>query len=103
MFSPEYILYSSIEIMFFIFFIISCYTTDRLNRFHQEDPDLRYGLNVAIECTVIFIGLYLGFIWKNGKVSKLQLQFCAHICPFLIITGITTLIATSKRIELAKL
>jgi len=101
--TSEWVIYLVVELAFIVFFIISCYNADKLNRLHEDDISLKYGLNVAIECTVVFIGLYLGFIWYTGRVSTLQVCFCGHIAPFLIVTGITALITTAKRIQTAPL
>ena len=98
-FSFEWLLYFIIELLLIVFFCISCYNADRLIKLGDEDTNIRNGLNVAIECVVIFIGIYLGFIWYRKDVSKLQLCFFGHISPFLILTGITALSATAKRIE----
>lgn len=103
-YSVEWVFYFIIEIALIAFLIISIYNTNKLVKFHEEDNSLKEGLNIAIECTVILVGIYLGFIWwkvyiKKNKLSTLQACFCGHISPFLIITGITTMIATSKRIS----
>jgi len=97
--SPEWILYLIIIIILIIFFGISCYNADRLIRFNDNDTDIRIGVNVAIECIIIFIGFYLLMIWKQGTISKLQTCFCGHIAIFLILTGAAAIAATAKYIE----
>lgn len=102
-FTPESLLYFSIELILIIFFIISCYNTDRLIRFKDEDVNLRNGITIAVESVVIFIGLFLFYIWhRNKKLSQLQMCFFGHIAPFLILNGIFALIGTIKRIENSK-
>jgi hypothetical protein len=98
-YSVEWILYLIIELSLIIFFIISCYNADRLIQFKNDDSAIRNGLNIAIECIIIFVGIYLGVIWYKGSVSKLQLCFFGHIAPFLILTGFAALSTTAKRIE----
>lgn len=95
----EWSIYFVVELALFAFFCVSCYNADRLIRFHDEDVNVRNGLNVAMEIVVIFIGIYLLVIWKTGKISALQTCFCCHIGIFLLMTGIATMAATSKRIE----
>ena len=97
-FSKEWLLYFIIELALIAFFIVSCYNADQLIKFKNEDIQIRNGLNIAIECVIIFIGIYLGFIWYKGNISKLQICFFGHISPFLILTGLAALSATSKRI-----
>jgi hypothetical protein len=101
-FSFEWIVYFIIILMLIAFFIVSCYNANRLIEFHEVDIDVKNGVNIAIECVIIFTGFFLGMIWKNNGISKLQLCFCFHVSLFLILTGISALIATSKRIEKSK-
>ncbi len=98
-FSLEWFVYFIIILALISFFIISCYNIDKLVRFHNEDVALKNGVNIAIECVVIFIGIFLFVIWYRGKITKLQLCFCGHVSIFLILTGIAALSATSKRIQ----
>ncbi len=98
-FSPEWIVYFIIILALIAFFIISCYNADRLIRFHDEDTDVKNGVNIAIECVIIFTGFFLFMIWYKGEISKLQLCFCGHVSIFLILTGIASMSATSKRIS----
>lgn len=97
-FSGEWMLYFTIELALIAFFIVSCYNADRLIKLKNEDSQIRNGLNIAIECVIIFIGFYLLLIWHKGNISKLQLCFFGHISPFLILTGFAALSATTKRI-----
>lgn len=97
-FSYEWLLYFMIELLLIAFFCVSCYNADRLIRLKDDDTSIRDGLNIAIECVIIFIGVYLGVICYKKNVSDLQLCFFGHISPFLILTGITALSATAKRI-----
>ena len=99
LFYIEWSIYFIIELALITFFIVSCYNADRLIRFHDEDVDIRNGLNIAMEIVIIFIGIYLLVIWKTGNISELQVCFCCHIGIFLLMTGIATMAATSKRIE----
>ena len=98
-FTPEWLLYFTIEIALIAFFIVSIYNIVRLNEPHVDDPQLKYGLNIAIECVVIIIGIFLGGIWWKNKITNLQLCFCGHLSPFLIITGIAAIVATSKHLN----
>ncbi len=98
-FSIEWTIYFIVILALIIFFIISCYNADRLIRLHDEDVDIKHGVNIAIECTLIFIGCFLFMIWYKEKISKLQLCFCGHISIFLILTGIAAISATSKLIN----
>jgi uncharacterized membrane protein YidH (DUF202 family) len=95
----EWSIYLIIELALIAFLIVSCYNADRLIRFHDEDTNIRNGLNIAMEIVIIFIGIYLLVIWKTGSISKLQICFCCHIGIFLLMTGIATMAATSKTIE----
>jgi D-alanyl-lipoteichoic acid acyltransferase DltB (MBOAT superfamily) len=106
--SKEWVLYLIIELALIAFFVVSCYNANRLIKFKDNDAAIRNGLNIAIECVIIFVGCYLGFIWykityRKGSVSKLQSCFFGHIAPFLVLTGLAALSATAKRIEQAKL
>ena len=103
-YSHEWLIYFIIELALLSFFVVSCYSADKLISQHQEDISLKYGLNIAIECVVVCVGIFLGLLFYNKiylskDMSKLQACFCGHISPFLIITGITALIATSHRIN----
>jgi hypothetical protein len=100
-FSWEWLWYFIIILALIAFFIVSCYNADRLIRFHDEDTDIRDGLNVAIECVIILVGFCLFAIWRQREITKLQLCFCGHISIFLILTGAAAMAATSKRIEQA--
>lgn len=96
----EWVIYFIIEIAFVVFFVMSCYNADILYRFNNENIDLRHGLDIAIEFSIVIIGIFILYIWNVGKITDLQICFCSHIAPFLIITGITAIISTSKRIKI---
>jgi len=81
------------------FFILSIYNLVQLERNNREDELLRSSINIAIECTIIFIGFLLFSIWHKGEITETQLWFCGHISIFLVLTGITSIIPTAKRIE----
>jgi hypothetical protein len=100
-FSIEWLLYFIIELSLIAFFIVSCYNADKLIRYKNEETEIRNGLNIAIECVIIFVGFYIGMLWYIGlkHISKLQICFCGHIAPFLVLTGLAALSATIKRIE----
>lgn len=98
-FTIEWLIYCIIELALVAFFIVSCYNADRLIKYKDEDINIRNGLNISIECVIIFIGLFLGYLSYNKNVSKLQLCFFSHISPFLVLTGITALSSTIKRIN----
>jgi len=94
--------YASIIFLLIILFCISCYNTDRLIRFHEDDTDIKFGVNIAIECILILAGIFLLMIFFRNKFDKFDICFCGHIAIFLILTGITTMISTAKRIELIR-
>ena len=99
-FSIEWLVYFTIELILISFFIISIYNVIRFEVYHDEDLSLRNSLNLAIECMIIFIGFFIFYITKNkGKVTELQQCFCKHLSPFLILTGITAIVATSRRLK----
>lgn len=99
MFYFEWVIYFIIILALISFFVVSCYNADRLIRFHDEDFNIRNGLNIAMEIVILCIGAYLLVIWKTGKISELQICFSGHIGIFLLMTGITTMAATIKRIK----
>ncbi len=92
-FSWEWLLYFIIEISLIVFFVVSCYNVSK----KEEDTEIKFGLNLAIECAVLFIGMFLLYIvYNGGKLSKLKLCFFKHISPFLVVTAITAMISTVK-------
>jgi hypothetical protein len=97
----EWFIYFIIVLILFTFIAISVYNIVKLYEFHEDNILLKYGLNIAIECMLIFIGFFIfRIISAKGRLSNLQLCFCYHVAPFLIITGITAVISTSKRVEI---
>ena len=98
-FSAEWVLYLVIILLLISFFIVSCYNANKLITLHDEDIDIRNGVNIAIECVIIFVGFYLFVLWYKQSVTHLQLCFCGHISIFLILTGAAAMATTAKHIE----
>lgn len=105
-YSFEWLLYFIIEVSLIVFFVVSCYNLDQFVRLHKKDTNIRNGLNIAVECTLVLVGLYLFFVSNKKiesdgfvKLSQLQVCFFSHIAPFLVVTGITSMVTTSKIIE----
>lgn len=95
----ELFIYKIVALTLVVFFIISVYNLVQLKVENNPETYLRLSLDIAIECMVIFIGFFVAIIFFNKKVNKNQIWFCKHVFLFLIFTGITALIATSKKIE----
>jgi len=95
--SAEWFVYLIVIISLFSFFIVSCYNAYKLFKYGDEDTNIRDGLHIAMECVIIFVGIY--FMTLKNKITKLQLCFCSHVGLFLLFTGITTMIATARALE----
>jgi len=103
-FSLEWLLYSIIILALMSFFIVSCYNADQLIKFDKPNQPIRNGVNIAIECVIIFIGFYLFSMWYRKTiyklpVSDLQICFNLHLSIFLIMTGAAAMATTVKHIE----
>jgi hypothetical protein len=94
----EWLLYFLIELALISFFIVSIYNVSQVYT-HNSANELKEGLHIANACVLIFIGFFVGMIYYNGKISKLQICFCGHITPFLILTGIAVVVSVSKQME----
>ncbi len=93
-------LYIFIEILLIVLFIASIYDVIMLHVYEHNDKILRAILNICISSVLIFFGLFVSVkMWKNTKITEIQKSFIKHCCPFLIVTGITMIIISSKYLE----
>jgi hypothetical protein len=97
--SIEWFIYFMIELLLISLFILSVYNVIKFDEYHQQDILLKDIMNITVECILIIIGLFMIKIIYTKKINDLQICFCRHIAPFLILTGITTIINTSKKIQ----
>jgi len=99
-FTKEWIFFTTIEIILLVFFIISIINLANLKERGLDDKLLRTSVNIGIECIIIIIGFFMFTIYRNkGIMSQVQIRFCLHLFPFLVLTGITALISSSHVLE----
>lgn len=104
-FFENWVILYTVALILVIFFCISIYNLVQLREHGKQDLDLRTSVDIGIEFVLIFIGFFVLSIWikahyKDEKLlTKTQVKFFMHISPFLILTGITAMVPTVKRLE----
>jgi hypothetical protein len=96
-----FFLYIIIQAALIIFFVISIINIILLHTHGKDDERLRSIQSIGVGTICIFIGVFSFYkLYRKSPLTQDEIDFLKACAPFLVVTGISSIIVSSKRLKI---